>query len=70
MHICSAVVLRTGVLKINCSVLLLLLVAAASVFRTATLFAAGLPLMLTCVPRYLTIGTVLPMSFVASGGAL
>ena len=51
MHICSAVVLRTGVLKVNCSVLLLLLVAAASVFRTATLFAAGLPLAETVSPQ-------------------
>jgi hypothetical protein len=53
VHICSAVVLRTGVLKVNCSVLLLLLllVAAASVFRTATLFAAGLPLAETVSPQ-------------------
>eukprot|EP01046_Picozoa_sp_COSAG06_P102018 COSAG06_NODE_48168_length_334_cov_0.659574_1_plen_58_part_10 len=56
MHICSAVVLRTGVLKVNCSVLLLLLlllllVAAASVFRAATLFAAGLPLAETVSPQ-------------------
>jgi hypothetical protein len=57
VHICSAVVLRTGVLKVNCSVLLLLLllllllVAAASVFRAATLFAAGLPLAETVSPQ-------------------